>query len=125
LIAPVSADRDVARDVTASTKMLGAANFTSQYEIGWPAGTAGHGIPTPGFEGTLVLRAGQDYCECEIVLDGGYQAPGGLAGRLFDDVVGRRIAHATLGALLDGVRRELHGDHEQIEAEKRLSRTAL
>ncbi|MDB5072036.1 MAG: hypothetical protein JWM87_3147 [Candidatus Eremiobacteraeota bacterium] len=119
LVAPLGEGREVARDVTATTKRLpGTANFTSRYGIAWSAGQTSHGIPTPGFEGTITLRAGEDYDECQLELDGRYEAPGGVAGKLFDDVVGRRIAHATLGSLLDGVRHELHAAHEQVEAGK-------
>ena len=118
LIAPLAEGRDLVRDVTATTKMLGGANFASRYELSWPAGTTRRGIPTPGFDGILTLRAGEDFDESQLVLDGGYTAPGGVVGRIFDDVVGRRVAHATLGALLDGVRRALRAEHERIEAQK-------
>ena len=119
LVAPLAEGREVARDVTAATTRLpGTANFTSQYRIAWTAGQTSRGIPTPGFEGTITLRAGEDYDECELALDGRYEPPGGIAGKLFDDVVGRRIAHATLGSLLDGVRQELRATHERIEASK-------
>jgi hypothetical protein len=120
LVAPLAEGREIARDVTAATKRVsGTANFTSQYHIAWSAGRTSRGIPTPGFEGTITLRAGEDYDECELELDGRYEPPGGVVGKLFDDVVGRRIAHATLGSLLDGVRRELRAAHERTEAEKR------
>jgi hypothetical protein len=120
LVAPVAGGREIARDVTAATNRVpGTANFTSQYRIAWDAGRTARGIPTPGFEGTITLRAGEDYDECELALDGRYEPPGGVAGKIFDDVVGRRVAHATLGSLLDGVRRELRAAHERVEAQKR------
>jgi hypothetical protein len=119
LVAPLAEGREVARDVTAATKRLpGTANFTSHYGIAWGVGRTSRGIPTPGFEGTITLRAGEDYDECELALDGRYEPPGGVAGKLFDDVVGRRIAHSTLGSLLDGVRAELQASHERIEVAK-------
>jgi len=119
LVAPLAEGREVARDVTAATKRVpGTANFTSQYLIAWTAGRTSRGIPTPGFDGTITLRAGEDYDECELELDGRYEPPGGVAGKLFDDVVGRRIAHATLGSLLDGVRQELRAAHERMESGK-------
>ena len=105
--------------VTGETRVTGGtANFTSQYRLAWLPGTTSRGIPTPGFEGTLTLRAGEDYDESELQLDGVYDVPGGVAGKIFDDVVGRRIAHATLGALLDGVRCTLRAEHELTEAGK-------
>ncbi len=119
LVALVAEGRELARDVTAATKRLdGAANFTSRYGIAWPAGRTARGFPTPGFEGTITLRAGEDYDECALELDGRYEPPGGAAGKLFDDVVGRRIAHATLGSLLDGVRADLRTAHEHMETAK-------
>jgi hypothetical protein len=119
LVAPVAEGREFARDVTAATKRLsGAANFTSQYGITWPAGRTARGFPTPGFKGSITLRAGEDYGECALELDGRYEPPGGAAGQLFDDVVGRRIAHATLGSLLDGMRADLRTAHERMEAAK-------
>src|ERR1700681_4137443 len=116
LVAPLAIGREVARDVTPTTQRLpGTGNFTSQYRIAWPTGRTSRGIPTPGFEGIITLRAGEDYDECELELDGRYEPPGGIAGKLFDDVVGRRIAHATLGSLLEGVRQEVRVARQRIE----------
>ncbi len=119
LVVPVAPGREIARDVTAVTQRIaGTENFTSRYSIAWTAGQTSRGIPTPGFEGTITLRAGEDYAECELELGGRYEPPGGVAGKLFDDVVGRRIAHATFVSLLDGVRRELRSEYEKTEAAK-------
>jgi hypothetical protein len=119
LAVPLPDGRDIARDVTAKThREAGAANFTSTYHIGWPAGSTPNRIPTPGFEGSLMLRAGQDYSECELELKGDYVPPGGVLGKAFDAMVGGRIASATLGALLDGVRSDLREAHEKTEALK-------
>jgi hypothetical protein len=118
LIAPVGAGREVARTVEARTERLPEANYTARYGIRWDAGTTRHGIPTPGFDGSLTLRAGEDYRSCEIVLEGSYEPPLGAAGVLFDELAGRRIASATMGALLEGVARELEHEHRDIEAGK-------
>ncbi|MBV8367904.1 MAG: hypothetical protein JO036_03055 [Candidatus Eremiobacteraeota bacterium] len=119
LVAPMGEGRAIVRDVTATTKRIpGTANFTSRYGITWDAGQTQRGLPTPGFDGTLTLRAGEDYGECVLELSGRYEPPAGIAGKFFDDVVGRRIAHATLGALLEGVGAELRAAHEQTEAAK-------
>jgi hypothetical protein len=116
---PVGEDHDIARVVSATTERLpGGANYTSHYSIAWDAGRTTRGIPTPGFTGTLTLSAGEDYDETEIKLDGGYDAPGGFAGRAFDELLGRRIAHATLSALLNGVGDDLRKAHELMEAAK-------
>jgi hypothetical protein len=116
---PVGENHEIARLVTATTERLpGTANYTSQYRITWDAGRTARGIPTPGFAGTLTLSAGEDYGETELKLEGAYDAPGGLVGRAFDELLGRRIAHATLSALLNGVGTELREAHETIEAAK-------
>jgi hypothetical protein len=115
---PILEGREVARVVTATAERLSNANYTSRYAISWPAGATPRGIPTPGFEGVIALSAGEDYGETTIQLDGQYDPPGGSVGRAFDVVVGRRIAHATIGALLSGVGEELRAVHERIEADK-------
>ena len=116
---PLAEGREIARTVTAKTQRLpNTANYTSHYLIAWDAGSTARGIPTPAFTGTLTLSAGEDYGETELKLDGRYDAPGGAAGRAFDELVGRRIAHATLSALLSGVGNELREAHEYTEAVK-------
>jgi hypothetical protein len=116
---PASEAREIARAVTAKTERLaGSANYTSHYRVAWDAGRTAHGIPTPGFSGTLTLSSGEDYGETELKLDGRYDPPGGAAGRAFDELLGRRIAHATLSALLNGVGDELRESHERMEAGK-------
>ncbi|MEO7039147.1 MAG: hypothetical protein ABI186_03860 [Candidatus Elarobacter sp.] len=120
LVFPAAEGREIARVVTATTERLpNAANYTSHYGIAWDAGLTARGIPTPAFTGTLTLGAGEDYTETELRLDGRYDPPGGMAGRAFDELVGRRIAHATMGALLSGVGDDLRAAHEHMEAEKR------
>ncbi len=115
----VGEDHEITRVVSATTERLpGTANYTSHYRIAWPAGRTARGIPTPGFAGTLTLSSGEDYGETELKLDGRYDPPGGVAGRAFDELLGRRIAHATLAALLHGVGAELRAAHELTEAAK-------
>jgi hypothetical protein len=116
---PIAENHEIARVVTATSERLpNAANYTSHYRIAWGAGRTARGLPTPGFTGMLTLSAGEDYSETELKLDGGYDPPGGVVGRAFDELLGRRIAHATLSALLSGVGTELLAAHEQVEAGK-------
>jgi hypothetical protein len=116
---PVAEGHAIARVVNASTRRLSnTANYTSHYLIAWEAGRTARGIPTPAFTGTLTLSAGEDYNETELKLDGRYHAPGGAVGQAFDGLVGRRIAHTTLSALLTGVAVELREAHEYVEAGK-------
>ena len=58
---------------------------------GWPG--------FPSFGATLTVRpAGKD---TDLVLEGSYKPPGGVVGRLFDRVVGQKLAARTMDALLD------------------------
>jgi hypothetical protein len=117
---PTGEGREIARVVTATTERLpNAANYSSAYRIAWDAGLTARGIPTPAFVGTLTLGAGEDYGETELRLDGRYDPPGGAVDRAFDELVGRRIAHATMSALLSGMGDELRDAHERTEADKR------
>lgn len=52
----------------------------------------------PAFGATLTVRpAGED---TDLVLEGSYEPPLGIIGRLFDRVVGQRLAARTMDALL-------------------------
>lgn len=125
LVLPAGDRRQVARVVTAATtRVPGHANYTTRYAITWKAGSAADGVPTPGFLGALTLCAGETYRETMLELDGRYDPPGGIVGDLFDEVIGHRIAHASLSSLLDDVGRELHLEHEAIEAQKLAARAA-
>lgn len=119
LAVPAGQGHDVTRSVSATTRRQpDSGNYSSRYLIAWDAGRTAGGLPTPGFSGTLSLHAGEDYGETALQLDGRYDPPGGAAGRAFDELVGRRIAHATMHALLDGVGTALRESHERIEATK-------
>jgi hypothetical protein len=116
---PVGKDHEIARTVTAKTQRLaGAANYTSRYRVAWDAGRTARGIPTPAFEGTLTIAAGEDYDETALEIAGSYDPPGGPAGQAFDELLGRRVMHATMSALLAGVGEELRAAHAHIEAGK-------
>jgi hypothetical protein len=120
LTLPIGEDRELARVVSATSERTSKdANYASRYGLRWDAGRTGNGIPTPGFAGTLSVGAGEDYNETRLELEGSYEPPGGVVGRAFDDLVGRRLAHATLTGLLSGVGEELRADHERIERAKR------
>lgn len=63
---------------------------------------AWRGFPT--FGATLtVQRSGK---RTELMLEGSYEPPGGAAGRLFDRVIGRRLAARTMDAFLSQVARD-------------------
>ncbi|MDB5073528.1 MAG: hypothetical protein JWM87_4639 [Candidatus Eremiobacteraeota bacterium] len=67
-----------------------------ELEICWTAGTRFF----PDFRGTLRLRiASVD--ETRLTLEGTYHPPFGAAGLVFDRLIGRRIARATMRDLLE------------------------
>src|SRR5271165_5870225 len=53
----------------------------------------------PSFGATLTVRPAGE--ETELVLEGSYEPPGGAVGRVFDHVVGQKLAAGTMDALLD------------------------
>jgi hypothetical protein len=72
------------------------------FEVSWTAGTRFF----PDFRGTLRLRiASVD--ETLLTLEGEYRPPFGGAGAVFDVLIGRRIARATMGDLLERLAAEM------------------
>jgi len=55
-------------------------------------------LPLPAFGGLLSVRP--DSGQTELTLAGTYEPPFGAAGQLFDSVLGKKIAHGTVRALL-------------------------
>ena len=81
----------------------------------WRAGTR----LFPEFHGTLRLRI-ESVDSTRLTLEGAYRPPLGLLGTVFDIMLGRHIARATMNELLDRVARAL----ERREAEYRASLAA-
>jgi hypothetical protein len=65
-------------------------------DIGWEAEGGG---PFPSFSGAL-SAADEGAGFCRLDLDGSYAPPLGAAGALFDAVLGKRIAQASVADLL-------------------------
>jgi hypothetical protein len=66
----------------------------------------------PSFDGTLCAEpAGEAACTLSIA--GKYNAPGGVAGQLFDAVLGVRIAHGTIEHLLARFRDAIEDDYKK------------
>ena len=61
------------------------------------------GGPFPQFDGTIRLAAGDATDSCCVVLEGSYDPPFGVAGDLFDALVGRHVARMTVRNLLDEI----------------------
>jgi hypothetical protein len=66
----------------------------------------------PSFEGTLRTEPAGE-AACTLSITGTYDAPGGVAGQLFDAVIGVRIAHGTLEHLLAKFRDAIEDDYKK------------
>jgi hypothetical protein len=66
----------------------------------------------PSFEGMLQAEATSE-STCILSVAGKYDVPGGVAGQLFDAVVGVRIAHGTLEQLLEKFRDAIEEDYKK------------
>lgn len=60
-----------------------------------------HSVLLPDFRGTLRFRIANR--ATDITLDGSYVSPLGVAGRIFDRLIGERIARASLHDLADRI----------------------
>ena len=97
-------------------RMRRPEDMTPRYAIHWEAERTG---PYPGFDGELSVEADVDYNAFWFVLDGSYEPPGGVAGKLFDAAIGRRIAESTARGLLSEMRVETEADFAAQESAKR------
>ena len=79
-------------------------DMTPRYRVHWEAEGGGH---FPIFDGELTVGADDDYDAFWLLLDGAYAPPGGVAGQLFDAVVGHRIAATSARGLLTEIRLEI------------------
>jgi hypothetical protein len=83
-----------------------------EIRLRWSSGTS----LLPNFRGTISFRI--DAARTRIVIEGSYDAPLGMLGRCFDNVIGKRIARASLQDLAD----RLAGFLEQRERAWRQSK---
>jgi hypothetical protein len=75
--------------------------------IGWqPVGKG----PLPSFDGTLAATP-ESEATCRLTIGGAYAPPGGVPGAIFDELIGVRIARATLAALLDQFKSAIESDY--------------
>jgi hypothetical protein len=87
------------RDVTARITPL--AGGGRGYAITWQPVEPG---PFPSLSGTIFIGPSETDVEQSIVtLDGHYHAPLGIAGEVFDALVGKHIAEASAADLMDRV----------------------
>jgi hypothetical protein len=98
-IAPLRVGLTLERDVTARIAPLGSDSHA--YSIAWQPVQPG---PFPAFAGTIFISPSDDMPNESIVtLDGHYHPPLGVAGDVFDAVVGKHIAQASASDLLERI----------------------
>ncbi|MBV8244721.1 MAG: hypothetical protein JOZ38_02250 [Candidatus Eremiobacteraeota bacterium] len=76
------------------------------------------GGPFPDFDGTLTVRADEDYTGSVLELAGTYQPPLGAAGAAFDAVLGRSIAAATAQQFLRTIGDQMEKQYRREEEAK-------
>jgi hypothetical protein len=72
-------------------------DMAPRFAVHWEAEGDG---PYPVFDGFLTVEGGDDYDMFRLALNGTYQPPLGVAGAVFDLVLGNRIADQTAHELL-------------------------
>ena len=87
--------------IVSLTKAHRPQDMTPRYAVHWLAEGGG---AFPIFDGFLTVAADEDYNSYYLVIEGDYEPPGGLAGKMFDAVIGNRIAVATTRNLLISLR---------------------
>ncbi len=92
-----------------------AGEMTPHYSVGW---TPQGGGPFPDFAGELAIEADDDYNSCFLQLDGSYEPPLGLPGKMFDAMLGKTIAQSTGDHLLQTIRDFIEHDFRLEEARK-------
>lgn len=89
----------LARDVVARFAPLGSDQRA--YAVAWHPAIAG---PFPEFAGTIFVSTSEANSEESIIaLDGHYHPPLGVAGDVFDAILGRHIAQACATDLLERI----------------------
>lgn len=79
--------------------------------VSWrPEGTA----MLPRFEGKLTVWGGDDPSSTVLELSGQYLPPFGIAGQVFDEAIGRQIAHSTAAEFLSDIKRAVDAPEERI-----------
>jgi hypothetical protein len=90
-------------------------DMTPHYDVHWKAEGGG---AFPVFHGRLTVEADEDYNSFWLAIDGSYDPPGGLAGKMFDAVVGHRFAVETTRNLLSAMRDAAEATYRREEESK-------
>lgn len=96
------------RDVNVRVDYIAKANQPAVLTICWQPDAS----IFPSFNGTLTAEPDGERA-CHLTIGGQYDVPGGVAGQLFDAVVGVRIAHGTIEQLLMQFRDAIEADYKK------------
>ena len=98
-------DLTLAHDVVVRfRKGRDAENLNDTFLVDWEPSGEG---PYPTFSGMMNVYAEPDHRESRLEIDGNYEAPGGMIGRIFDALIGRRMARASLADLVERIASDL------------------
>ncbi len=108
--------REIERDVAiVYGRATDPMHFDRPWSVHWQPADGG---PYPSFDGTLTVRADEDYGTCALELMGSYDPPFGVAGRAFDSIAGSRIANASARDYLRRIAERLETQYREEEGEK-------
>jgi hypothetical protein len=96
----------VAREISVTFAPRAEHSRYRMMNLSW---TPKGGGPYPTFAGTLTFEPAG--AQTNLALDGDYEPPGGIVGKAFDAVVGRRIAAAGVRALLEAMKLDVEADY--------------
>jgi hypothetical protein len=89
--------------------------MTPHYTVSWKDELDG---PYPEFKGSIAVGGDNDYSTFWLDLQGSYAPPGGIGGKVFDALVGKRIADVTAETLLHEIAVEIERQFAVEEAKK-------
>ncbi|MEO9169764.1 MAG: hypothetical protein ABI282_06460 [Candidatus Baltobacteraceae bacterium] len=89
--------------------------FDEPWKMHWGPKDGG---PYPEFDGTLTIRADEEYTSCWLELRGSYEPPLGAVGAAFDAVLGSRIASSTARGFLQKIGSAMESTYQREEGAK-------
>lgn len=93
------------------TDVLEPGRRHNEVRIHWESGS----WMLPDFRGTLRFRI--DALRTRIHINGSYRPPDGVLGRVFDHLLGRRIASSSMQELVDRIASHLTGREQRWRSE--------
>jgi hypothetical protein len=113
---PIAPDAAVGKTVNVRfSRERDPMHFDQPWGVHWEP--AGGGL-YPTFDGTLTVRADENYESSLLELRGRYDPPLGLVGEAFDAIAGSRIAAATARELLRTIAERIEDRFAADEAAK-------